>query len=222
MTYFNADFIAFFKELSANNHKDWFDANRKRYEKSVKQPFAAFIGDLIIALRSEVPDLAVEPKDCIFRINRDIRFSADKTPYKTQTSALVSPGGRKAMSSLTGLYIELGPENLGIYGGLYMPEKEQLLDVRQHIRYHLDAFKSACSDARFTKTYGSIRGEKNKRLDADLTEAAQHEPLIYNKQFYYQSHLPISAILNDDLIKTVLEHYADAAAMRNFLLEATS
>lgn len=222
MTYFEPDFISFFTDLAANNHKEWFDANKKRYDQTVKTPFTVFVGDLILALRPEVPDLAVEPKDCIFRINRDIRFSADKTPYKTQMSALVSPGGRKAMSSLTGLYIELNPNQVGIYGGLYMPDKEQLLDVRQHIRYNLDAFKKAYIEPKFVKAYGSILGEKNKRLDADLTEAGQEEPLVYNKQFYYQATLPVETILQENLIPTVLRYYADAASVRNFLIEATS
>lgn len=222
MTYFEPDFISFFKELAANNHKEWFDANKKRYEKVVKAPFATFVGDLILALRPEVPDLAVEPKDCIFRINRDIRFSADKTPYKTQMSALVSPGGRKAMASLTGVYVEIGPEYIGVYGGMYMPDKEQLLDVRQHIRYNLDAFKKAYTNPRFVKAYGNIQGEKNKRLEAGLAEAAQTEPLVFNKQFYYYSKLPATAILTDNLIPTILQHYNDASAVRNFLIEATS
>ncbi len=222
MAYFNPDFLAFFKELTTNNTKEWFDANRARYEKEVKKPFNTFVSDLIIALRQDVADLALEPKDCIFRINRDIRFSADKTPYKTQMSALVSPGGRKAMSSLTGLYLELSPEHVGIYGGLYMPDKEQLADVRQHIRYNPEAFKKAYTNADFVRTYGTIRGEQNKRLDADLAEAAQTEPLIYNKQFYYQSSLPADAIFAEDLIPTILRHYSDAAAVRNFLIDATS
>ena len=83
MGYFSPDYLDFFIELAANNHKDWFDLNRKRYEASVKKPFAQFTQALIDRIAVTNPSFQhVLAKDCIFRINRDIRFSADKTPYK--------------------------------------------------------------------------------------------------------------------------------------------
>ena len=132
MSFFTADYLDFFKELAANNHKDWFDANRKRYEKSVKDPFKAFVQEMIDRVRAEDSSVQIEPKDAIFRVNRDIRFSKDKTPYKTQMSAIVSPGGKKDKTT-PGIYMELGPENLKIYGGAHMLDKEQLLAIRETI-----------------------------------------------------------------------------------------
>jgi uncharacterized protein (TIGR02453 family) len=99
MSFFTADYLAFFKELAANNHKEWFDANRKRYETSVKEPFKAFTQHLIDELAKKEPAFKeLKASDCIFRINRDIRFSKDKTPYKTQCSAVISPNGKKSSS----------------------------------------------------------------------------------------------------------------------------
>ena len=92
---FEKDFIDFFKELAQNNNKEWFDSNRKRYESSIKKPFKEFISKLISEIQLHDSEVLIEPKDAIFRINRDIRFSKDKTPYKLQTSAIVSAGGRK-------------------------------------------------------------------------------------------------------------------------------
>jgi uncharacterized protein (TIGR02453 family) len=221
MVYFTSAFTAYFEGLQANNTKEWFDAHKKQFEKDVKAPFQAFVGDLILALREVVPNLQVEAKDCIFRINRDIRFSADKTPYKTHMSALVSPGGRKAMASLTGVYVEITATQIGVYGGLYMPDKEQLADVRHHIAAHPADFKAAYTNRKFVAAYGTIRGEKNKRLDADLMSVALYEPLILNKQFYYQAVMPAATILHENLIETILQLYADAASVRQFLLEAT-
>ena len=74
MTYFSPDFAQFFKDLAANNNKEWFDENRKRYEKEVKDAFKNLVEDLIITMRKEEPELLVEAKDCIFRINRDVRL----------------------------------------------------------------------------------------------------------------------------------------------------
>ena len=81
--YFEEDFLDFFTELAFNNEKSWFDVNRKRYEKSVKDPFKAFVVDMIAGIAEFDPSITtdLQPKDVSFRINRDIRFSKDKTPY---------------------------------------------------------------------------------------------------------------------------------------------
>lgn len=220
MVYFTPDFIQFFKELAANNHKDWFDENRKRYETEVKKPFATLVADLIKEIRQEEPDLLVEPKDCIFRINRDIRFSKDKTPYKTQVSAVISPGGRKNMR-IPGLYLEINPERIAIYGGLYMPDTKLLKNVRLFIADNVDAFKKAYSNKGFTDRYSEIQGEKNKRIDKQFLAAAEREPLLYNKQFYYYAHLPLKLLTTERLVPTILEYYNASSPVREFLREAS-
>ena len=220
MVYFTPDFIQFFKELAANNHKDWFDENRKRYETEVKKPFATLVSDLIKEIRKDEPDLLVEPKDCIFRINRDIRFSKDKTPYKTQVSAVISPGGRKNMR-MPGLYLEINPERIAIYGGLYMPDTTLLKNVRLFIADNVDAFKKAYSNKGFTDRYSEIQGEKNKRIDKQFLTAAEREPLLFNKQFYYYAHLPLKLLTTARLVPTILEYYNASSPVREFLREAS-
>ena len=220
MKYFTSDFLDFFKELAANNNKEWFDANRKRYEQVVKKPFEKFVADLITAMRQDEPELLAEPKDCIFRINRDIRFSADKTPYKVQVSALITPRGRKQME-YPGLYLELTPEHVGIYGGLYMPDKIMLADLRESIADDPAAFKKAYTNKLFVKLYGEIKGEKNKRIDKHLTDAAEAEPMLYNKQFYYHATLPAKMIVDERLLHTVLDYYHAAAPVREYFRQAT-
>jgi len=221
MRYFSPDFAQFFKDLAANNHKEWFDENRKRYEKEVKEPFKKLVEDLIIAMSKDEPELLVEAKDCIFRINRDIRFSKDKTPYKTNVSAVIAPGGRKDMSN-PGMYIELGPEKLAVYGGLYQPDKDLLKDVRWHIAENADAFKKAYTDKTFVKHYECIRGEQNKRLDKEFIAAAEKEPLLFNKQFYYYEHIPASIYTSDKLLETILESYHASNPVKEFLRHAVA
>jgi uncharacterized protein (TIGR02453 family) len=219
MIYFSPDFLQFFKELAANNHKEWFDENRKRYEKEVKEPFKKLVADVILEMRKEEPELLVEPKDCIFRINRDIRFSKDKTPYKTNVSAAISPGGRKDMTT-PGLYLELGPERLAIYGGMYMPDTKLLKQLRTYITENLVGFKQAYQDDSFVKHYGELHGEQNKRIDKEFREAAEMEPLLYNKQFYYYAILPEEMIVADNLLEMVTEYYDAGRPMREFLWDA--
>src|SRR5690606_4197407 len=95
MAYFTSDFIEFFKELAANNNKEWFDENRERYQKNVKIPFEKFVAALMAELKKDDPELTGDPKKAIFRINRDIRFAKDKTPYKLNRSAAISKYGKK-------------------------------------------------------------------------------------------------------------------------------
>ena len=109
-------FIKFFKELRKNNKKEWFDKNRKRYIKNIKDPFYKFVEDVIVAYD---PNLNLTVRESVFRINRDIRFSKDKSPYKTHVGAVIGRGGKQGMERAS-MYIELSDKDVRLYSGLYM------------------------------------------------------------------------------------------------------
>lgn len=96
MKYFTPEYINFFNNLEKNNSKIWFDENRKLYEESVKKPFNSFISELILEILQFDDSIDIHTKNAIFRINRDIRFSKDKTPYNTHKRAALVKGGRKS------------------------------------------------------------------------------------------------------------------------------
>ncbi len=217
MSWFTPDFNRFFKDLAKNNNKEWFDKNRKRYEKSVKVPFEDFVAEVIKRVSKEDPRVQIAPKEAIFRINRDIRFSKDKTPYKMQMSAIVSPAGRKD-HGVPGIYFELGPEKVRIYGGRYMPEKEDLYRIRQHIAGKMKRFQALRSDKNFVKFFGSVMGEKNKVLPPEFKALVEKEPLIANKQFYYMAELPAKVVEDPKLPQILMEHYKAMKPMNDFLL----
>ncbi|MGB5262797.1 MAG: DUF2461 domain-containing protein [Lutimonas sp.] len=219
MAYFKPDYLEFFKELAGNNHKEWFDIHRKRYEQSVKIPMQVFVKDLILTLTRFDKEIQIEPKDAIFRINRDIRFSKDKSPYKLHSSAVISKYGKKD-KSYPGLYIELGPEYFGIYGGLYMPDSKEIQDIRTYIADHQKEFSALINEADFIDKYGEIKGEKNQRIPKEFTKIAEEIPLIMNKQWYYFAHLDPETILGEDLIDIVVDYYSTAKGMRDFLIKA--
>jgi uncharacterized protein (TIGR02453 family) len=218
-TYFSPDYLKFYKELAANNNKEWFDENRGRYHKSVKEPFEQFVNDLIVAVQKKDKDINVGAKDCIFRINRDVRFSKDKTPYKIRSSAIVAPGGKKGKSN-PGFYFELGPESAGIYGGAYFPDTDELLRIRTHISKNLKTFEALTADKKFKKYFGELQGEESSRVPANLKAAAEKQPLILRKQFYFGIDHKPSLITGKDLMKTMLEHYEVALPMMQFLRKA--
>ena len=218
--YFSADFNQFFKDLAANNHKEWFDANRKRYETSVKKPFETFVQALITAVKEYEPDLDIRPADAIFRINRDIRFSKDKTPYKLNRSALISDYGKKD-GTHPALYIDFGPEKAMIAGGSYFLEKEPLQRVRTYIAANMDEWTRLTSDATFKKTTGGIQGEMQKRIsDKELNALAVKYPVLLQKQFYYDCQLPPDIVSSSGLLEAVMERYTVARPVSNFLLKA--
>ena len=105
MSFFSKEYFLFFKELRKNNNKHWFDANRDRYEQHVKTPFKAFTQHILYQLAKKDDLIFTNAAKCIFRINKDIRFSKDKTPYKLNVSAVVAPEGKKSRA-INGIYFE--------------------------------------------------------------------------------------------------------------------
>ncbi|MDC1186751.1 DUF2461 domain-containing protein [Crocinitomicaceae bacterium] len=216
MAFFVPDFIQFFKDLAPNNNKDWFDENRNRYAEIIREPFKAFVDHMIVELtKVNLKFKDLQNKDCIFRINRDIRFSKDKTPYKMNVSALIAPGGKKNYMG-EGIYFELGPEHVRIYSGLYELDKDTLLLLREGIAKNQKEFKKLYSDKNFESTFGQIRGEQNKIIPKELREAAESENLIFNKQFYYFAQFPPKKLLAKDFDKTIIEIYNTARPMEQF------
>lgn len=215
---FSPDYFEFFIELSMNNQKTWFDLNRKRYEEKVKAPFLEFVTTLIERMSLIDSDFnGIVPKECVFRINKDIRFSKDKTPYKSFCSASIHVGGRKSMYP-GGMYIEIGAESCGIYSGVYMPEKEDLLRYRENIAGNISSFQEAITEANFLKYFGSVRGEKNKKIDPKFKEVISQEPLILNKQFYVMHSFEAEKTFEFDFIDYVIEVWLSAQSFNKVLL----
>lgn len=219
MAFFSKDYVDFFKELKKNNNKEWFDENRKRYEKNVKRPFNEFVTQLIAMINSDDPTITVQAKDCIFRINRDIRFSKDKTPYKERMSAAIARGGKKDYTT-PGFYFELRTDGIGIYGGVWGAEKDQLMQIRHYIAENYDELESALNDPEFKSVYGTIHGDKNKVLPKDFNDVKDKYPLLYNKQFYYMAELDKKYITSDELAEKMFEYYLASKPVKEYFTNA--
>ena len=219
MAHFTKDFLKFFQGLAKNNEREWFHANKKDYETHVKNPFKNFVQLIIDKMQAVDPTVVILPKDAIFRINRDIRFAKDKTPYKTNVSAAISAGGRKDHSK-PGIYFEMGAEKFGIFSGVYQPDKNQLQNIREGIASQPKEFEKILKDKKFKKIWGEIQGEKNKRIPKEFKEEVETQPLIANKQFYVMAQFDADKILDPKLDKIIMEHYLAAKPMGDFFYEA--
>lgn len=151
--------LQYLADLKINNNKPWFDANKSRLEHA-RADFEQMVAGILKQLADADPDMApLEPKKCIFRQYRDVRFSKDKTPYKHHMGASFDRGGKS--SGFAGYYLHCEPGNNSmIGGGIWMPPADALKKVRQEIDYCFDEFKGIISNKDFKRTYGDLeRGE---------------------------------------------------------------
>jgi uncharacterized protein (TIGR02453 family) len=155
--------LRFLTLIKENNNKPWFDENREKYEIA-RADFEEFVNQLLQKMILFDPDLKdLEAKKCMFRINRDVRFSKNKMPYKLNISASFNKGGKKSINA--GYYFHLQPGDKSfIGGGLWSPEPAELKKVRQEIDYSFPEFKKIINAAGFKKIYGDLEREKGQVL----------------------------------------------------------
>jgi len=215
MKYFTKDFIQFFKELEKNNSKEWFHVNKKRYDEFVRQPMLTFVTDLLSKMKKLDNEIEIEPKKCLGRINRDIRFSKDKTPYNTRFFAHITKGEKA--DPLPAIAFRFGGKDAGIMSGYYAPNKDRLKSIRDKIMTDPKTFKKLYADKKFVGKFGGVQGEANKRIPKEYHPLFEQEPLIANKQFYYVKEFKPTIVLQDDLLSFVINHWKAAKPLNDFL-----
>ena len=219
MQYFTKKTIEFFEHLAWDNSKEWFDENRQRYHDEVKDRFDHYLRDLITEVHKDDPRIMIEPKHAKFRINRDIRFSKNKQPYKLHVSAVISQWGRKDMVN-PGLYIQLGHNGVHIGTGFYSPTKEHLYAIREAIVAQPKKITNIIHDPLFAEVFGSLKWLKNKRIPKEFRETAERYPLLYNKQFYFYTTYPDSTMLKKDFLAFTMKHWEISKHRRQFIAKA--
>jgi uncharacterized protein (TIGR02453 family) len=146
--------IKFLKDLKKNNDKSWFDAHRPQYE-TAKKDFEKFIQAVIDKHGKQDPTIKeLTAKSCMFRINRDVRFSKDKSPYKTNFGASINRGGKKSIYA--GYYFHCEPGEAFVGGGIWMPMPPEVKKIRQEIDYCFDEFKKILANKKFKEVYGGL------------------------------------------------------------------
>ena len=188
--------LNFLKTLKKQNNKPWFDAHRPAYE-AAKADFLQFIQQVIDQFGKKEPSIRhLVAKDCVFRINRDVRFSKDKSPYKTNMGASINKGGKKAMGA--GYYFHLEPGGAFAGGGLYVPQPADLQKVRQEIDYNLPAFKKILSAKSFKTVYNDLDRSKEFLLTRVPKGYEAENPAAEYLKF--KSYIAMTAITDRDLV----------------------
>lgn len=170
------DTLQFLEDLKNNNHRDWFQANQDRYE-SYKQDYRNTVEEFLNVMKPLDENLEqLEFKDCSYRINRDIRFSKDKTPYKTHMGIWMCEG--KKNTNLAGYYVHIEPESGFAGGGLYMPEAGELKKVRREIDGFYEELEDILNDPDFKKVYGSLDTDEGMVLKSAPKDFDKNHPAI--------------------------------------------
>jgi len=189
----NKNTLSFLEQLTENNQKSWMDENKSWYLE-VKEEFIEEVGKLLHGLAEIEPGMgAFRPKDCVFRQNRDVRFSPNKMPYKINMAAYFALGGKK--SSGPGYYLHIQPGKSFVGGGLYMPPADLLKKLRQEIDYSGEELRSIIADKEFQRLFEGLKGEQLKTSPRDYDQDHPHIDLLRFKSF------EVFTMLSDDLIK---------------------
>jgi uncharacterized protein (TIGR02453 family) len=210
--------LDFLKKLEKNNNKAWFDEHRKEYEQA-KKDYEQFITDLYNAFSKVEPSVAgKDAKKTIFRIFRDVRFSKDKTPYKSHLGAYISRAGRKAPDA--GYYIHIEPGKSFVAAGLWMPDAALLKAARQEIDYNFKEFTSILNKASFKKLFKKMEGEALKTLPQGY--AADNPAIEYLKlkSFIVSTPLADKDITSKSFTNNVVKIFLEVKPLVDFLNRA--
>lgn len=209
--------LTFLKNLDKNNNRDWFQANKKSFE-AAQDNLTAFTGYLIgEAGKFDNEVAAIDPKSCVFRIYRDIRFSKDKSPYKTNLGAYISPGGRKSMQP--GYYFHVQPGQSFVAGGKHIPDGPELLKIRTAIADNTAEFLKIVEKKSYRASFGELRGDKLKSAPKGFDPDHKAVEYLKLKEFMAFTELNddkflISAEFPKMLVKTMKEMYPLVAFLR--------
>jgi uncharacterized protein (TIGR02453 family) len=190
----------FLKDLKTNNNREWFQDNKNRYTIA-RQSFESFIDELIPVIRAIDSNIdLITAKDCVFRIYRDVRFSHDKSPYKTNMGAYIARGGKN--SQMAGYYVHFEPGGSFLAGGIYMPQPEILKKIRDEIYYRTDDFKSIITNRDFLKCFGMIEDpEKLKNPPKGYSKDFPEIELLKYRNFAVMHHVSDESALSDGYLE---------------------
>lgn len=203
-----ASTLKFLKDLKKNNNKPWFDAHRAQYE-AARNDFEQFIQAILDRHSKNDPEIKdLTAKKCIFRINRDVRFAKDKSPYKTNFGASMDRGGRK--SGFAGYYFHCEPGGSFIGGGLWMPEPAVVKRVRQEIDYNYDEFTKLMNATKFNNYFGELYKGDNVQLSKVPHGFEKDNPAseyLKFKSWLVIHDLSDAEVTADSLVKTTVEAF---------------
>lgn len=212
--------MQFLSDLRINNYREWFQNNRTRYE-AARNNYESFLQAVINELIKFDPIIkGLESGSCMYRINRDIRFSNDKTIYKTHLGGFIVRGGKKFGDRFAGYYIHVEPGNNSmIAGGAYIPPMAWLTAIREKIDQESDKFLKIINNRELKAIFGGIEGEKLKSAPRGFARDHPHIELLKMKSFLVSSTVSDKEVLSDKFFDLVIRASKAMKPLNDFLNE---
>ncbi|MEO8661860.1 MAG: DUF2461 domain-containing protein [Bryobacteraceae bacterium] len=196
----------FLKELEQNNDREWFQARKDVYERAIKAPSLAFAEALNAEMAGFAAEYITAPKDSVYRIYRDTRFSSDKTPYKTHSAFSFARHGLHKHSG-GGFYASVSHKEVEVAGGVYMPGPEELLAIRGYLVEHHGELRPLIAGKKLRAAVGELQGTKLTRPPKGWVAGHPAEDLLRHKQWYFYIMLDAAMVTGPELLKEVVARF---------------
>ncbi len=216
---FPPEAMTFFRGLTRNNNREWFQPRKETFENIVKAPMLTLVEALNAEFAKFAPQYVTDPKKAVYRIYRDTRFSPDKTPYKTHVAALFTPRGLDRHSS-TGLFFSVSLRGTEVAGGVYHPPTEQLLAIRTWLSENHERFRKAARGPE--KLMGKLQGESLQRIPKGFDAAHPASDLIKMKQWLYGHLLELEVATSPKLFTELVKRFRIMVPVLEMLSEPIS
>jgi uncharacterized protein (TIGR02453 family) len=215
---FSAEAITFLRGLERNNKREWFHPRKHIYEEHIKKPLEQLVNAVNAELADFSPRHVTPTKKAIFRIYRDTRFSKDKKPYKTHVAAtfFLQNLGKAAGPCY---YFHFTPKELLVFAGVYMPEREELIAIRNLLAEQHQDFERLLAGRTLRKSMGSLQGEQLSRVPKGYDKDHPAEDLIRRKQWFLESTLDGKAVISNRMLGEIVGRFRAAAPMVEFLTQ---
>jgi uncharacterized protein (TIGR02453 family) len=217
MTQIQKTTLEFLNSLKHNNNREWFIKNRLLY-LDAKINFESFVQEVINKIIDFEPIMkGLEVKSCVYRINRDIRFSNDKSPYKSHFGAFIVRGGKKNGDKFAGYYLHIEPANSMVAGGAYMPPPQWLSAIREKINDEPDELIEIINNKDFMKFFGKIDGEKLKKAPKGYPSDHPHLDLLKLKSYLVVNEVSDDFVLSQGYFDHVISVLKTMKPLNDFL-----
>lgn len=210
--------LEFLKALAANNNREWFQENKQWYNESKEK--VLFLTDVLInEIGKFDPEVrGLRPQDSMFRIFRDVRFSKDKRPYKTNFGSFICKGGRKSMNP--GYYFHLEPEGCFLAGGTYMPPSEPLRAIRNYMAEHAGEFLEIINDPGFKTEFPEMFDDKLKTAPKGFPKDHEYIALLRYKSFIFSKNFSDKEVKSERYVASMVAAYRRLYPVNSFLYRA--
>lgn len=213
---FSMEALDFLRRLKRNNRRPWFQKNKLIYDEKVRQPMVELVQALNHELMRIAPEMVTEPRRAIYRIYRDVRFSPDKSPYKTHIAALFTPRNLPKHAG-GGFYVHLSPEELLVAGGVYMPGPKELWEIRSHIAQNAAILRRIVAERRFKEYFGTLEGDQLTRVPKGFPSTHPAADFLRHKKFLVSVTHPPEQALDPGLLEFLARYFRAMTSLIRFL-----